>query len=223
MKTLKKQTILVLILSVFMNFSLSAQVIAVQGKVYDERSGKAIGQAKITLLGHAAVSYSDQEGKFLLQASIGEKLCFEKEGYVTDTVLINKAYLNVALKKKPTISELLANSEGPSVVEGDIKSIRGQREDAQVVLIDGVRVTQFEKKKVTFKEYVEANFNKTVCPDFKGKVVVEISINNKNQAEIVKIEGAPCESFSGELERFTKGVKKWNIRGETIVLEFVFD
>ena len=161
MKTVKMQAILVFILCVFMNLSVSAQVTTINGKVNDAQNGNPVPHVKITIAGTLQMFYSNQEGKFQLQASMGDKLCFLREGYQPDTVIVNSNQIEVLLKRNyRNLAEALNKAEVMNNMDGEIISVRGNRSDGQQVIVDGVRLRSVSLNKKQKHYAVQAAINR---------------------------------------------------------------
>ena len=161
MKTVKMQAILVFILCVFMNLSVSAQVTTINGKVKDAQNGNPVPHVKITIAGTLQMFYSNQEGKFQFQASMGDKLCFLREGYQPDTVIVNSNQIEVLLKRNyRNLAETLNKAEVMNSLDGEIISVRGNRSDGQQVIVDGVRLRSVSLNKEQKHYAVQAVINR---------------------------------------------------------------
>ena len=158
MKTTTMQAILMIMLSVFFTLTLSAQTINICGKIEDLQDGMPLAGVAISVQENNQIIYSDSQGKFNLQAKIGTQLYLSKQWYYSDTIIVKSERIEIIMRKivSYTIQEKLANLPGASSVDGQIVSVRGNRSDGQVTLIDGVKIrsSQLEKKGKYFQSAV---------------------------------------------------------------------
>lgn len=187
-----KQAILGIILFFFTSISLSAQIITIGGKVKDEQTGTLLSQVKIILLSNNQITFSDEQGKFSLNATVGDKLCFSKEYYESDTITVKTGSIEVKLRKKSRpLQEALSNLEGVSSVDGEITSVRGNRSDGQTV-IDGVRVRSSASPKKQ-KYWTESFTYNAIYPNNE-------SYDSFNENRFKEVSKEPLSTFSLDVD-----------------------
>ncbi len=107
--------------------------------------------------------------------------------------------------------------------------VRGNRSDDQEIIIDGVRVKEQKRKgrkqhpdDLSFSQDIIQNFDRSVCPDMNGTIIVEFYIDGKGNALNIEFTGQPCEEFRQEITRQLNLKKDWNEKGRFARLQFHF-
>lgn len=168
-----------------------------------------------------------------------ELLAKEEQPTYSKTVIdIDRDSLLASMEKnKKNVSESLSSADGVSSIDGEIMSVRGNRSEGQVVVIDGVRVRgssavttsggvgndlSGKNHIVVTASQIAARFNKLVCPDLRGRVTVSFSINANGEPGVIHAAGTQCEAFERELRRVLKDLGDLSGNTERIVLELDF-
>ncbi|MDR2979423.1 MAG: hypothetical protein LBV02_03125 [Bacteroidales bacterium] len=131
------------------------------------------------------------------------------------------------------LTKALASADGVSSVDGDIKSVRGNRSDGQVVIIDGVRVRDKEQLTpnniipsqgvdILTESQIVFQFNRQVCPELGGRITVQFTIDTLGNIGPMQIVGTSCTAFEQELHRILKSAGNWNKGVGTVVLNLNF-
>ena len=158
---------------------------------------------------------------------LSEEMALKKMSRDTSLLAMDMQASNQKLK------ETLGTMESMSSMNGEIITVRGNRNDGQQVIVDGVRMRSESstknksfnktKNKDSFEEYIMSRFNRNICPDFKGKVTVTISVDENNIPKNTEIKGNPCEEFNSMLDFILEEIKIRNMAGKKIKLDFHFD
>ncbi|MDL2308215.1 hypothetical protein LJC53_01365 [Bacteroidales bacterium OttesenSCG-928-C03] len=126
----------------------------------------------------------------------------------------------------------LGTAEGVSSMDGEIMSVRGNRSDGEVIIIDGVRVrgggypivlpAPSQGIAPVTESQILFYFNKAVCPDLKGRVSVSFIVNAQGAPSMINIAGSQCDGFEQELRRTLRLLGKLGNEGDVIVLNLYF-
>ncbi|MDR2979425.1 MAG: von Willebrand factor type A domain-containing protein [Bacteroidales bacterium] len=146
MKKQKKVLVLTILSIVFTGISLFAQTpICVTGKVLDYNANLPVKQVTITISQQSRSVSTDELGFFQFCVQLGWTVVFSKPGYQSEIITVNQNYLEILLKPESMIpshdlTKATSSTEGVYSVNEEIRSVRGNQSDGQVVIIDGVRI-----------------------------------------------------------------------------------
>lgn len=146
MKRVSKQSVLTILSIVIFGISMHAQSpIQVTGKVLDDKTRQPIEHVKISISNSTETISTDSSGVFQFSTCHGTLATFSIENYWPEMVIIDSSDLEILLKRLNTntsrnAEDALKGSNGISCIDGEIMSVRGNRSNGQVVIIDGVRV-----------------------------------------------------------------------------------
>lgn len=164
--------------------------------------------------------------KEFLDMDIAEEMTIAEEFPVDDRYLLDDSLL-LAInkeKEKENWERALSTMQGVSSTDGKIISVRGNRDDGQVTIVDGVKVrggagvelssdgstqqTQYQRpytmNQKDFGRYVRRNFNKELCPELKGVFIITFSVSDQNLPENIIFPTENCEDLEDEIIRLFK-------------------
>lgn len=136
------------------------------------------------------------------------------------------------------VDKALASAAGVASQDGNIMSVRGNRSDGQIVLIDGVRArsgvvtTPTDKMLPSLFPYksvdsqlqarIVSQINRTTCPDLHGRIEVRFSVTPHGNIIDMTISESNCYELKNEILKVLKEIGGWEQYNGIILLYLDF-